>query len=58
MMTICSASNCGAKMFLMYRPKDSVSEEPWMLREGPIPSNKVIEEIRVTFLPQFLGALP
>ena len=41
----------------MYSEKDSVSEEPWMLIDGPIPS-KVIEEMRVTFLPQFLGALP
>jgi hypothetical protein len=28
-----------------------------MLIDGPIPS-KPIEEMRVTFLPQFLGALP
>jgi hypothetical protein len=28
-----------------------------MLMDGPIPES-VIEEISVTFLPQFLGALP
>jgi len=28
-----------------------------MLIDGPMPA-KVIEEIRVTFFPQFLGALP
>ena len=38
-------------------PKESVSDGPSMLIDGPIPS-KVIEEISVTFLPQFLGALP
>ena len=38
-------------------PKESVSEGPSMLMEGPIPSES-IEEISVTFLPQFLGALP
>ena len=38
-------------------PKESVSDDPWMLIDGPIPS-KLIEEISVTFLPQFLGALP
>ena len=38
-------------------PKESVSDEPSMLIDGPIPS-KLIEEMRVTFLPQFLGALP
>ena len=41
----------------MYSEKDSVSEEPWMLMDGPIPS-KVIEEMSVTFFLQFLGALP
>ena len=41
----------------MYRPKDSVSDDPSMLMDGPIPS-KLIDEISVTFLPQFLGALP
>ena len=41
----------------MYSEKDSVSEEPWMLIDGPIPS-KVLEQMSVTFLPQFLGALP
>jgi hypothetical protein len=34
-----------------------VSDGPSMLIDGPIPS-KVIEEMRVTFLPQLLGALP
>ena len=29
-----------------------------MLNDGPIPSASVIDEINVTFLPQFLGALP
>src|SRR5215216_6215257 len=38
-------------------PKESVSDEPSMLIDGPIPS-KVIEQMSVTFLPQFLGALP
>jgi hypothetical protein len=28
-----------------------------MLRERPVPTSE-IEEFRVTFLPQFLGALP
>ncbi|MGG7382783.1 hypothetical protein ACQ7B2_29920, partial [Escherichia coli] len=37
--------------------EESVSDEPSMLMEGPIPSD-VIEERRVTFLPQFLGAFP
>jgi hypothetical protein len=32
-----------------------VSEEPSMLIDGPIPSI-VMDEISVTFLPQFLGA--
>ena len=34
-----------------------MSDDPRMLIDAPIPS-KVIEEISVTFLPQFLGALP
>jgi hypothetical protein len=34
-----------------------VSDEPSMLMEASIPSN-VMDEMRVTFLPQFLGALP
>ena len=34
-----------------------MSEDPSMLIEGPTPS-KEIEEISVTFLAQFLGALP
>jgi hypothetical protein len=34
-----------------------VSEDPSMLIEAPTPSRE-IEEISVTFLPQFLGALP
>jgi hypothetical protein len=34
-----------------------VSEDPSMLMDGPIPS-ALIEEISVTFLPQFLGAFP
>jgi hypothetical protein len=29
-----------------------------MLNEGPTPSGKEIDEISVTFLPQFLGASP
>ncbi len=29
-----------------------------MLIEGPIPSAAVIEEMRVTFLPECLGAFP
>src|SRR5215212_6078210 len=37
--------------------EESVSEGPSMLIDGPIPSEP-IEEISVTFLPQFLGALP
>ena len=41
----------------MYSEKDSVSDDPWMLIDGPMPS-MLIEEMRVTFLPQFLGALP
>lgn len=57
MMTICPVLSCGARMFLMQSPKDSVSEDPSMLIEGPIPS-KVIEEMSVTFFPQFLGAFP
>ena len=38
-------------------PKESVSDGPSMLIDGPIPS-KLIEEMSVTFLPQFLGAFP
>jgi hypothetical protein len=38
-------------------PKDSVSEEPSMLMDAPMPES-VIEEMSVTFLPQFLGAFP
>ena len=34
-----------------------MSEEPSMLTEAPIPSN-VMEEMSVTFLPQFLGTFP
>jgi hypothetical protein len=34
-----------------------VSDEPSMLMDAPMPST-LIEEIKVTFLPQFLGALP
>ena len=34
-----------------------MSDDPSMLMDGPIPC-KLIEEISVTFLPQFLGALP
>ena len=34
-----------------------MSEEPSMLIDGPIPES-VTEEMRVTFLPQFLGAFP
>jgi hypothetical protein len=41
----------------MYSLKDCVSEKPWMLMEGPIPS-VVMDEMSVTFLPQFLGAFP
>jgi hypothetical protein len=37
--------------------KDSVSEEPWMLIDAPIPES-VIEQMSLTFLPPFLGALP
>jgi hypothetical protein len=33
-----------------------VSDDPSMLTDGPIPF-VVIDEMRVTFLPQFLGAL-
>jgi hypothetical protein len=29
-----------------------------MLIDGPRPAKEVIEEMRVTFFPQFLGALP
>ena len=29
-----------------------------MLKDGPIPSCRVIEEMRVMFLAQFLGAFP
>jgi hypothetical protein len=55
--TICPPFRLGARISLIYSEKDSVSEEPWMLIDGPIPS-KVIEEMSVTFLPQFLGAFP
>jgi hypothetical protein len=34
-----------------------LSEEPWMLMDGPIPF-VVIDEMSVMFLPQFLGAFP
>ena len=34
-----------------------MSEEPWMLMDGPIPF-VVIDEMSVMFLPQFLGAFP
>ncbi len=55
--TICPLLRRGARTFLTYRPKDSVSEEPWMLMDGPIPF-VVIDEMSVMFLPQFLGAFP
>ena len=57
MSTICPLLRRGARTFLMYSPKDCVSEEPWMLMDGPIPS-VVMDEMSVTFLPQFLGAFP
>jgi hypothetical protein len=56
MSTICPARRPGAKTFLIYSEKDSVSDDPSMLTDGPIPSVG-IDEMRVTFLPQFLGAL-
>ena len=34
-----------------------MSEDPSMLTDGPTPSG-VMDEISVTFLPQFLGAFP
>ncbi len=56
MSTICPAFRAGARTFLIYNPnEESVSEDPPMLIDGPIPST-LIEEISVTFLPQFLGA--
>jgi hypothetical protein len=56
--TICPLLRLGARISLMYtEKKDSVSEEPWMLIDAPIPES-VIEQMSLTFLPPFLGALP
>ncbi len=42
----------------LQREGDCVSAEPSMLIDAPIPSSVVLEEMRVTFGPQFLGAFP